>query len=762
MKLPLPFINDKKDKEDYYLALLLTDEKVGAVILENKEGKIKIIGKSEEFFPTTIDSLSQKELIEIIDKCISRAEEILPPEIQTHKTVFGVKESWIDKESKKITKEYLNKLKKVCDSLDLTPIGFMVITEAIIHFLHEEEGAPLSAIFAEIGVRHISLSLLRGGKIIESAHGSLHESASSTIDALLKHFTVAVLPARIIIYSIKDDTALSQEFISHQWNKSLPFLHVPQITVLPAGLDAKAVAYGTATQIGLAVTGIFEQKSSQETIDEDKEFSSKEQEEEIHKNDTNSFGFVINQEITDIPPATEENKNSDAIEKDEQKISEEKSRDMDFLHKPTAHEHHEYDNNIVVPSTRSEKKKKIKIFDFLPKLPLPHIKIGSLPFTKNRSLIILAIGIISIIIMISGGLYYYINNVNTVVLLKVKPKIVEQTADVVFTTDSSNDFAQNIIKAKSIPAEIDGEMTITATGKKDIGEKAKGTVTFYNNENSEQQISAGTTIKSSNGLLFTTDKDITVSSASGDIFSGTKPGTTQETVTAKEIGSDYNFPSGTTFSVSSSNSLAAKNESAFSGGSKKTVNVVSKDDLTKLKTDLPKSLEDKARDTLTQKVSGTDTILPGFMTNTLDKASFDKKAGEEAKQVTINATVLFEGISYANDDMQAYAKTILQKKYSKEIDFATGSIKTRIKESNQNDDKEITGTIVLQAGLLPQIKADTIQKQLENKSLGEAKNILEKLPQATSNEIKFSPNISMIAGIFPTLPKNIKVIILAE
>src|SRR6266567_4378240 len=130
--------------------------------------KLRRINTHETIFPDSLEELSQDDLISSVDKAISRAEEILPPHIQTHQTIFGVKDTWVDPETKKIKKEYLDKLKKVCSALDLTPLDFMVTTEAITHLMQEEEGAPVSAVFAEIGKKYIILNLLRGGKVIES------------------------------------------------------------------------------------------------------------------------------------------------------------------------------------------------------------------------------------------------------------------------------------------------------------------------------------------------------------------------------------------------------------------------------------------------------------------------------------------------------------------------------------------------------------------------------------------------------------------
>ena len=186
----LPFFSrfNKKVLPLYYLVLILRDEKARAVIFEELEGRVKIIGQKEEHFSVSIDAVSQEELLEKLDKAISGAESTLPENIQTQKTIFGVKESWTDNDQ--IKKEYLAKLKKVSSELGLVPIGFLVIAQAISHLLQKEEGAPVSAILTEINKKSVTVTLLRAGKSIETRSSEIHDSIPFTVDTLLKHFNI--------------------------------------------------------------------------------------------------------------------------------------------------------------------------------------------------------------------------------------------------------------------------------------------------------------------------------------------------------------------------------------------------------------------------------------------------------------------------------------------------------------------------------------------------------------------------------------------
>lgn len=810
MKLPLPFFqNNKEEKSEYYFALIFTDEKVTAVLLQESLGVLKILNHHEEFFRLSIEDIGLEDLISTVDKAISRTEEVLPPDVQTNKTVFGVKDTWVEEETKKITKDQLAKLKKICDALDLTPIGFMVVSEAISHLLQKEEGAPLSAILAEIGKKQVTLTLFRGGKAAERIDGPLGDSAHATVDTLLKHFTATVLPARIIIYDGKDIEGLSQEFISHQWSKSLPFLHVPQVTTLPAGFDAKAVSFGAATQMGFEVSGlalkphnleVAKTDESEEMIKNNDESSDyipskrlkrpvedepteddqnegepidEEQKDEPEKkipSDSNeppingdNFGFVTDQDITTTKPLPKLHTTHHEIETEEPEKS-------DFSINRHQEEAYEEPARNASPARSAAsaadgysdagggKLAGLLPFAFFSKLHLPKLSFPAL--TGNRKFI-LPVGIlIGIIVFIIGFSTYYYNNVKAHIILAVEPKIVDQEENVIFDGTAASDFSQNIIAAKPIETTVDGSLTINTTGKKDVGDKAKGTVTVYNSSTGSVKLENGTQIRSSNGLIFLLDKEITVASASGDIFSGTKPGTADVAVTARDIGTESNLPSGTKFTIGNNSSLAAKNDSAFSGGSKKQVQVVSRNDVSKLRNDLPKSLEAKARDAISQETDGDLTLLPLISIVRLEKEKFDNDVDDEATKVTLTATVRFSALAYENEELNTYVKSLLKEKYSQDI--SDKSIKNTINDPEETEDGQVEAKLAIEAGLLPDINTEDILRRVENKSLGDAKKILNGLPQIASSQVTFSPGIPLIPNLFPKLPNQISIEIKPE
>ncbi|MCL4418883.1 baseplate J/gp47 family protein [Patescibacteria group bacterium] len=741
MKLPFFSFLEKKEKTEYFLALVLRNEQINAVFLEELAGKIRVVGKHKEYFKDSIEEASINELLEVFDKAISTAEEALPKEAGTIKTIFGVKQSWV--EDNKIKKEYLLKLKKVSDELGLVPIGFLVNFEAIAHLLAKEEGAPPTAILVETGKKFISIALIRAGKIIEVRTSQIHESPSQTVDTLLKHVTEEILPSRIIIFDQESEDE-AQEFINHRWSKSLPFLHLPQVITLPSEFDGRAVLFGAALQMGFEV---LEEEYKEEPIKQPSEEEEEMETEEIgiegkikhigKETSMEYFGFIEDKDILkhQLPKREEEIEKEIKEDVIEQQISE------------------------IPEAVKLEEAEK----EQLPKQAVLLLQ-GFLKFAKGlpakgagRRNFLIPLVIIAIIVITVSLFYVFVTRAS--VVLTISPKIEKQNQDVVFSTSSPTDSSKGIVAAEFLSVSEDGNITKATTGKKEVGTKAKGTVTIFNNSSAAQNLSSGTTITSgNNGLEFALEKNVTVASAAGDIFTGTTPGKATVSVVALKIGTEYNLPSNTKFSVGGNSSVAAKNDSPFSGGTKKEITVVSKDDIEKLLADLPKNLEQNARDDLLKKRPQDKVILPVFIGNKIISKNIDKNVGDEAGNVTLKATIEYQGISYAKSDLLSLALVLLKNKISSDLTIEPNDIKVDAKDIKQKGDKDVSSSLTIEAPLRPKINDTQLKKDIAGKSIKSAQDRLLKIPEVSNADVKFSWSLPLLPKRLPVLERNIKII----
>ena len=769
MKLPFPNIANKV-KPEYYLALILRNERATSVLFSKAGSTIKYLGHGEEDFANTIEDATTEQFLEVLDKSITQAETVLPDNIESHKTIFGLKDSWI--ENNKIKKEYLEKLKKASDELGLEPIGFLVSAESIVNLLQKDEGAPVTAILVEMGQKFITVSLVKSGKILETKSSEIHQSAPFTVDTLLKHFKAPdVMPARVVIYG-DDEDEVTQEFIGHPWSKSLPFLHLPQITSLPKDGSIKAMLLGAATQMGAQLlydsqSVDFDQTPTKITPDEVTNFEpvampaeekveekSEEKPEEVpsekvtepkldyvDKDDSlEYFGFMesdVAKTPKPIPASVKEQKVPDAVIKEEiaeipeeEKLAEEKKNGL-------------VENALMM----------------VPKIQLTAQKIMTSLLKSGGAKKKLLLPIIAVvIILLLGGLFFLMLNTKASVTILVNPKTDQKTTSVIFASDKATDISSGIIASQPLSVSEDGSMTTDVTGKKDVGTPAKGKVTIFNIGTDSLTLPSGTKITSANSLVFTLDSAVTV--ASGDAILGASTGTVN--VTAGDIGQEYNLPSGTKFTVSGQDSsVAAKNDSAFSGGTKKSATVVSADDIQKLLDGLPKQLEGKAKSDIAPKVTGNNLMLGSFVSESIDKnnQSFDHKAGDQASNLTLKGTVDFQTLTYNNSDMLKLAQSLFG---GSDTQISQDNLSVNAKNIGVNKDGSIAADLEISAGLLPKIDNDSISKQIAGISIQKAKNILANMPQVENVGIDLKPNIPFLSQNLPGNPKSITIQITAK
>jgi len=787
--MKLPFL-EKKEKAEYYLALVLRNEKATSVIFEKIGTTIKYISHGEEEFQNTVEDAETEEFLDVLDKTITQAEEALPESIETHKTIFGLKESWV--EDNKIKKEYLEKLKKASTELSLDPIGFLVFAESIVNLVQKDEGAPVTAVLADIGNKFITVSLIKSGRIIETKSSEIHQSASFTVDTLLKHFqTPEVMPARIILLDSEEEE-LTQEFMNHQWSKSLPFLHLPQIISMPTDASIKAMLLGAATQMGtellydstridmdetpkkLEPQEFTEKKHIETPVEEPKEDNDDEDsfednmedeppeaKEEIpaektvppldyvdHDDSLEFFGFTESMDVAKAPlPKT---------------VVEETIPDTlreEMIDEAPEETKIETERKVATPVAAGLVIEQIKKTTGVILKNVQKIKLGPL-FSKFKNIdfkkrTVIIIPVVIIVLLLLAVFFLYSLRKATISIL-VNPKQDSKTASVTFSSSSTTDIPNSVVAAEPVSVSEDGTVTEQATGKKNVGTASKGAVTIFNIATGNLTLSSGTTITSSNGLEFTLDNDVTV--ASGDAILGASTATVN--VTAADIGQDYNLPSGTKFTISGQDSsVAAKNDNAFSGGSSKQVTVISDNDIQKALTDLPKQLEDKARNDIKGKVSGNNSLLDTFTDESVDKKSFDKKSGDQASQITLTGTVTFTNLSYKNTDLVNLANSIFN---SPDMQLSKDNLSVNAKNIVTEKNGDVSLDLTINANLLPKIDPVTVTQQIAGSTLQKARNVISSFPQVENVGILINPDIPFLPQNLPASPKNIIIQVTAK
>ncbi|MDO8515321.1 MAG: baseplate J/gp47 family protein [bacterium] len=662
----------KKEPEKKFLALRVGMQSLTSVLWSVMDGKV-VIGKTEH---SSLPSLKNEDFLPVLDKVVSSVSEGEIPEPK--EILFGLATDWVAEG--KIIEPQLSLLRKTCRELELTPIGFVVIPEAIANYYKELESTPLTAILIGIEVSKLYVSFVRAGKIIKTEIVDVLDSSEFNVlieQALKKFVDVEVLPSRMLIYNGGEDLEkLKEQILSYPWTQKLPFLHFPKIEIVIDSDVVKAVAIAGGTEMG----GVIEPVVS-EVVD---------------------TGFVIEQDIkTELPKAK---------------------------------------FNFVDLKNKLPKLPKLN-FDFSGKLPLI---IG-----------VLAIGILVIGIIGYVAVTKYV--IKNQVVLTVVPKIIDDQREITIVTSGEIGETDPKILATKIDVEETGTKRGVATGKKIVGDKAKGAITIYGTTMG-RTFPAGTTIIS-NGLKFVMDDAVTI--ASGSAY---PPATATVNVTASGLGDSYNLPAGTYFEIKDypQSSFRGKNDSGFTGGSSRQVLVVTKQDQDRLVATLSAELAEKGQVDLKNKLGFDQNILDGSITSVVSKKKFDRDVDTEADSVGLTLTSTVTGVILDQRQLAIKIGKLVADKIPADFNFNPELAQISISGSKVSKTNNVVLMVKFSAKLTPKIDTAAATKSILGKDFLKAQQILSSINNVAGSDVLLTPSFLGFLKLVSSNPANIKMEVVSQ
>jgi len=218
---------------------------------------------------------------------------------------------------------------------------------------------------------------------------------------------------------------------------------------------------------------------------------------------------------------------------------------------------------------------------------------------------------------------------------------------------TTSDYEKGILAAKKLSSTSSLNTSFNATGKKDVGAKATGTIAVKNCDNANvQSLPAGSKMIAS-GKNFTTDTAISIP---GGTTGGGKVNCSSSVnvaVTAEKAGEDYNISSGTVFAIPSMPPLI-NGTGSTSGGTTKQVTVVSQNDIDAAKATMIDGNKSKAQTELNDKAGKSFTTFADTFTPTVSDFKSSVAVDTEAASATVSATVDYSMLAVENSILDQY------------------------------------------------------------------------------------------------------------
>jgi len=750
----LKAVLSKEEKKEYYWALVIEPGWVQAGIWAIENGKVKIISVS----PNAAWE-SEEELINSADTALSGAIQDHPEEeSEPTKTVFGVSGNWVSEGQ--IKAEYLEKIKKICSKLSLEPVGFVVLPEAVAHYLKSEEGSPLSAIVLGVGKDDLDVSLFKMGELKGSSLVARSVSAADDIaEGLTRFATDEPLPSRFVLYNGKEAELeeVKQSLLKADWDKyeKIKFLHTPKVEMIESDKKvlATALAGGSELASAASVEGVVGEKEEPKEEKKDAVEQEVNEKSNIEKVSPAALGFVVGQDVA--------TKASGVPIKD--KAAEEKSQEVPA---PQANQPIVDSGPQSIPQDQLKGKKKLALaapLAFLAAIPAKLIssinkgagKLSSAGKIKEGSggKKILIAGGITFLILIVGGFIAWWYLPKATVTVYVSPYQLEESVSVfVDPSIESADSEEGILPGKLVTKTNSGDKTKSTTGTKTVGERATGEVTLYR-AGLLLTVPSGTVLTGSGNLVFTLDDGVTVASGSAST-----PGTVNTKITAEDIGAQYNLASGESFTVSNfpTSEIEAKNESSFSGGSSREINAVSEEDREELEEDLKEELvEEIIQETRSELEEGDFLIEEATKVDITDK-EFSNKVGDEASTLKLSLEIEASVLIVKKADLIEVAQEVLKDRVAEGFVLREDQIDVTF-EFIDEDGGIYELTVTFGANLLPEVKPDEVVEKIKGKYPPLAKEFLTDIEGFERAEIVIIPRFPGRLGTLPRISKNITI-----
>lgn len=358
------------------------------------------------------------------------------------------------------------------------------------------------------------------------------------------------------------------------------------------------------------------------------------------------------------------------------------------------------------------------------------------------------------------GLNYYLTSAK----LTIFAKAIRIDASFDFSADPGGATGPTTIPATLLTIPKSLAANVQASGKKDVGTPAKGTMNLSNcYDNQPHTLVAGTRFQSPDGKVFRSSEDATVPGGTGSFFGCTVPGKVSVSVTADANGDSYNLASGTKYAIPAlppgQQAGITASGGQMSGGISKTVPVILQADVDKARQVALDAAKADIQKDFTAKAGKDQLAIVASLRQTVASATSNPDVGAEAPQASMAIQVTFTELAVDRGKLKELTKAQEQKQVGAQnqiYDDGSGSLVIK----SANDESPPTGAqsfhAVTTAYSGAKIDKEALANSLKGKKYGEAADMAAHLPGVERADLSISP---AWATSMPGITSHIHIII---
>ena len=341
------------------------------------------------------------------------------------------------------------------------------------------------------------------------------------------------------------------------------------------------------------------------------------------------------------------------------------------------------------------------------------------------------------------------------ITIQAKTSAVEVKKSLSLVPSGDKDAAEGVLPPVVKQKKTNESVEFEATGSREVGEMAAGTVAFCyettrNDPNSDElrrnsiTLPAGTRLYA-NGVQFVTDAELGIEGGWNNAEDKQCETYYSIKATAVNIGEEGNIKQNTVMSVSGYSGLTALAKTDFTGGSKETVKVVQQSDVDAAVAKLrEKGDSDAVRDELMGQMSDSTMVIDGSFSVSQGEVKVTPGVGEtpegDSTKATASIELTYTLVGVNRDDLSKVLDAQLksqtdeakQKVYNNGLDEAKFSGFT-------TTDNGYTVSVTTNGHVGPVIDEDEVKQQAVGKKSEEIKELLKQTDGVNDVSVTMSP-----------------------
>jgi len=453
--------------------------------------------------------------------------------------------------------------------------------------------------------------------------------------------------------------------------------------------------------------------------------------------------------LADLPGEDVSDDEDDVIEGDKLPVGDHaglKDEDEEEIIVPEDLEALDMDSDAKPKKAEAEPKKKsrIKVPDF-----------GS--FRKR-----LVLGIVGGVLLILFLVWANVVAPHATVIVSAKTSAVDINAPVTLGDSLSNDPDEQTLNTSTQTDKQTQDINFDATGSKEVGDKATGTVIFNNCQDfNSLTVQAGTYI-SSGGNNYIVQSTVVVPGGSGSFLGCTSAGQSAPVkVVAEDVGDSYNTAAGVQFTVAGfSSQMTATSANGITGGNSHKATVVTADDVKKALDELKQQNTDDEKKKLAAKFDGSVMVIDSSFTTDSGDPKLEPGIGEEVTsgQAKLSVTVTYSVMGVSKDALDDYLNKAINQQLggdnSKRV-YDSGASSAQFTDFLAASGKKPASVTLKATGQVGiKINDDEIKGEIEGKRSGEVIDSLKKIDGVDDVSVNLSP---FWVGSIPGNPDKITI-----